>query len=215
MGVSFYEQVPHYRWDITTAKRLRNLILKLRWTQQEFVDYLYSTVLAKVECDILGWNNYRGFRIPTSCPSCNEFDAENELLPIYLVFIKNLESSYSSKFRGFSQIVEHALIEVASSIFASISQENDSVVRSSKLARWTEQRVLGFLKERMAVYHKFTQSKSIRAIPETSFTPIKDTLVRLHGCYHLECGRFQFVDYYTVRSYYDYLEDGFSFIKLV
>ena len=62
MGIGFYQQVPQYRWDIPTMKRLRNRLFKLKWTKQEFVHYLYSTALAKVECDILGWINYRSFR---------------------------------------------------------------------------------------------------------------------------------------------------------
>lgn len=215
MGVDFYEQVPQYQWDIPTMKRLRNRLFKLKWPKQEFVDYLYSTVIAKVECDILGWSNYCGFRIPSSCTRCNEFDAEVELLPIYLVFMRNLESGYYSTFSGFSQLVEIAVNEVSTSILASIREGNDPVVQFSKLRDWSEREILSFLKERMATYQESAQGRSIRAIPETSFTTLRNALVKYHACIHSECGRFQFFDYYAVVHYFDYLEDGFSFIKLV
>jgi hypothetical protein len=215
MGVRFYEQVPQYRWDIPTTERIRNRLFKLKWTKRDFVDYLYGTVITKVECDILGWNNYRGYSIRSSCPQCNEFNAEVELLPIYLIFMQNLSPVYSSTFNGFSQLVENAIDEVSTSIWASINKGNDPVAQSSKFSEWSEQKIRCFLSERMAAYQKSVQGKSIRAIHATAFTPLNNALVRYHACSLAECSRFKSIGHYTIETYFDYLEDGFSFIKLV
>jgi hypothetical protein len=215
VGVHFYEQVPEDRWDIPLTKRIRSRLFKLKWSRAQFVDYLSSTILAKVECDILGWNNYSGFRAPTSCPSCNEFDAEVELVPVHLVFLTNLASSYSSRFDSFSELVSGAIEGVSHSMSVTIENGDDGIVKASRSAAWSRQEIDRFLTERMVAYQSIAQGRSIRVLPQESFSSLKDTLVQLHGCNRPECGRFEFVDQCSVTAYFDYLEDGFSFIKLV
>ncbi len=143
MSVDFYEQVPERNWDIPLGKRLKYLIFKLRWSEKDFVSYIYSTIIGKVECDIWGWNNYRGFRVPTWCPDCNEIDAEMELFPVYLLLIKNLNLTYKSKFRDFEKLVDKAIYKVCSSMKRAFDGDHysdsrmDDVIKRSKFSTYS------------------------------------------------------------------------------
>ncbi len=47
------------------------------------------------------------------------------------------------------------------------------------------------------------------------FEPVRDKVIEYQGCKNRNCDRFSWFKYLAVIWCFDYLEDGFSFIKLV
>jgi len=137
------------------------------------------------------------------------------MMPIYLVFMKNLVPRYDRSFRGFNRLVEMAILEISRMVAESIRDGKHRAVSMSKISNWTKEQLYAFFMNRVGEYHRIVARKGIREIGPAMFESLKARLVAHHCCESKRCDRFLFVDYHTVTSYFDYLEDGFAFIKVL
>jgi hypothetical protein len=104
---------------------------------------------------------------------------------------------------------------VADAVFVSVQQPLDKRVLRSKIAGLSQDKIRSLLSERIAEFQRLVNGKSLRALQPSQFEIVLAVAKKHHACRNLDCDRFRFVNYYSALAYFDYLEDGFSFIRIV